>query len=86
MKAEAGNCGAAKRQKWKDKVKTKGFTMRPLTQRRNTGFIWAERNDRCHPGDWQVAASTAHMKSPGRDVCPSLNSPLMKGRESPKGK
>lgn len=42
MEAEAGNSGAAKRQKWKDKVKTKGFTMRPLTQRRNTGFIWAE--------------------------------------------
>lgn len=54
-----------------DKVKANGFTMWPLTQRRrNTVFVCAERNDGCHPGDWQVVASTAlawDTKSPGRD-------------------
>lgn len=67
LKAEARNHGAAgppphctgvrlscpaERQKWKDKVKAKGFTMWPLTQRRmNTVFICAGRNDGCYPGD-----------------------------------
>lgn len=86
MKAEAGNCGPAKRQKWKDKVKKKGFTIRPLTQRKNTSFIWAGR---CRPGDWRVTAFTAlarDMKTHGRDGSSFLELLSNEGSESPKGK
>lgn len=89
FKAEAGNCGAAKRQQWRDKVKTKSFTMRPLTQRRNTGLVWADRIDRCHPGDWEVAASTVlvrDMKSQGRDGLSLLELPSNEGELDGKGK
>lgn len=47
----------AQRQKWKDTVKAKGF-------------ICADGNDGCYPGDWYAMASTAlawDTKSPSRD-------------------